>query len=300
MKKTFIILLIVIIYSSFYPNFVHAISKTQLAEISKIENELFGYDYANENVSSRLSRLEISIYGKNNNGTPDNRLKKISSDINSEQIGKEIPPTEDTFLVDDSIQDNSVNYPIVDEIEKKLFNQMYKNRDFHTRIVTIERKLFGKIYDVDDYVTRLDRIKAEVMPERLAEEKVFGEGRGYDYSSGSLSSADIGGTSFSRYSTMPYGQENYTRPYANYGDFGGSSTGFASNENFENELAKLEYETFGTEFSNENPQKRMKRLESVHKAQKSSHKYDSQQFNNRMSTFMEIGSILLMILAMVL
>ena len=240
------------------------------------------------------------VYGKNNNGTPDNRLKKISSDINSEQIGEEIPPTEDTFLVDDSIPDNSVNYPIVDEIEKKLFNQMYKNRDFHTRIVTIERKLFGKIYDVDDYVTRLDRIKAEVMPERLAEEKVFGEGRGYDYSSGSLSSADIGGTSFSRYSTMPYGQENYTRPYANYGDFGGSSTGFASNENFENELAKLEYETFGTEFSNENPQKRMKRLESVHKAQKSSHKYDSQQFNNRMSTFMEIGSILLMILAMVL
>ena len=50
----------------------------------------------------------------------------------------------------------------MDEIEKELFNKTYKNRDFHTRIVTIERKLFGKIYDVDDYSTRMDRIKEKM------------------------------------------------------------------------------------------------------------------------------------------
>lgn len=297
--KLNVVVLIIFCILFFSPN-VLAISKSQMLEITKIEDALFGYDYSNDKVEDRISRLEQNIYGKTNNGLIDNRLKKIFADMNSEQIGKEITPVEDTFLAEENIADSNVNYPIVDEIEKKIFNQTYKNRDFHTRIVTIERKLFGKIYDVDDYATRMDRIKAEVMPERLAEEKVFGEGRGYDYSSGSLSSSGLGGTNFSRYSTRPYGQENYTRPYSNYGEYEGVSTGFSATPDIEEELAKLEYDTFGTEFSNESPQSRMKRLESVNKAQKSSHKYDSQQFNNRMSTLMEIGSILLMILAMVL
>ena len=275
-----------------------AVPKDQLSEITKIENEIFGFDYTNDSITNRLARLEKNIYGKTNNGKIENRIKKITSDINSEQIGKEIEPTEDTFREDEILADNKVNYPIVDEIEKKLFNQTYKNRDLHTRIVTIERKIFGKIYDVDDYSTRMDRIKAEIMPERLAEEKVFGSERNFNYSN-SLSSSDLGGTGFNRYS-MPYGQENYTRPYLNYGEYEGSATGFASNPNIEDELAKLEYDTFGTEFSNDDTQTRMKRLKSVNKAKKSSNVYESQKLNQRMSTFMEIGSILLMILAMVL
>ena len=71
-------------------------------------------------------------------------------------------------------------------------------------------------------------------------------------------------------------------------------------ENLEDELAQLEYNTFGTEFSNEDPQTRIKRLNSVNKAQKSSQRYDSNKFQQRMSTVMEIGAMLLMILAMVL
>ena len=59
----------------------------------------------------------------------------------------------------------------------------------------------------------MDRIKAEVMPERLAREKVFG----YD-NSDSLTQADLSGLNRSRFSGM-YGQENYTRPYANYGEY---------------------------------------------------------------------------------
>lgn len=301
MKKTISIFLIIIFSFVYFPTKTLANATPNLSELTKIENNIFGFDYSNEETKARVARLEKNIYGKTNNGTIDNRIKNIINDLNSEQIGKEIPPSEDTFNEEEAlVADNTVNYPIVDEIEQKLFNQTYKNRDFHTRIVTIERKLFGKIYDVDDYSTRMDRIKAEIMPERLAEEKVFGNSRGYDYSNGALSSSDLAGTGFNRYSTMPYGQENYTRPYTNYGEFGDVSSGFASSPDIEDELAKLEYSTFGTEFSNESPQKRLKRLESVNKAKKSSQKYDTQQFNNRMSTFMEIGSILLMILAMVL
>ena len=191
--------------------------------------------------------------------------------------------------------DSTVNYPIVDEIEQKLFNKTYKNRDFHTRIVTIERKLFGKIYDVDDYATRMDRIKAEVMPQTLAREN-----NRYNYDDNALSSADLSAlerSRYNRYTTMPYGQESYTRPYANYGDT--MPPKYSPNE-LNDELAQLEYDMFGTEFSNEDTQSRIKRLNSVNKAKKSSHRYDSMQFSQRMSTAMEIGAMILMILAMVL
>ena len=295
MKKILIYISIFIYLFSFVPLDVSANNKTQQVEISKIENELFGFDYSKDDINKRVARLEERIYGKEVGGNLQDRLKKITTDLNAEQIGLEIEPSEDTFMEVETIADNTVNYPIVDEIERKIFNRTYQNRDFHTRIVTIERKLFGKIYDVEDYSTRMDRIKAEVMPERLAREKVFG----YDNSTDSLNSIDLSGINQSRFSfNKPYGQENYTRPYANYGEYSGGAAPI--NENLENELAQLEYDTFGTEFSNEDTSSRIKRLNSVNKAKKSTAKYDSAKFQQRMSTAMEIGAMLLMILAMVL
>ncbi|MBE7711057.1 MAG: hypothetical protein E7Z92_02835 [Cyanobacteria bacterium SIG31] len=295
MKKVIISLSIFVYIFSFAQIVFPAQTIKQNAEISKIETELYGFDYINDELINRITRLEKSIYGKVLSGDINNRIKKITTDIISENIGKEIEPTEDTFYQEEELADSSVNYPILDEIEKKIFNQTYKNRDFHTRIVTIERKLFNKIYDVEDYSTRMDRIKAEVLPEQLAREKVFG----YD-NSNSLTQNDLSGLNRNRFTGI-YGQENYTRPYVNYGDYQGV-TGAAPEipDNINDQLAQLEYSTFGTEFSNEDTNTRIKRLNSVNKAKKSSSRYDSQKFNQRMSTVMEIGAMLLMILAMVL
>lgn len=295
MKKIFVYVSIFIYFFSLVPIEVFGANKTQLMQVAKIENEIFGFDYMNDELKSRISRLEKTIYGKELNGELNQRLKKLANDITAEQIGLEIEPVEDSFKEQDNIADSSVNYPIVDEIEMKIFQKTYKNRDFHTRIVTIERELFGKIYDVEDYSKRMDRIKAEVMPERLAREKVFG----YDNSHDSISSMDLSGLNVNRFGgKMPYGQENYTRPYTNYGDYTGGASPI--NDNLSNELAQLEYNTFGTEFSNEDTTARIKRLNSVNKAKKSSSRYDSAKFQQRMSTAMEIGAMLLMILAMVL
>lgn len=294
MKKFLAIFSIFIYLFSFIPLESYATSTTHNAEISKIENELYGFDYLNEELSKRVARLEKSIYGKETVGNLNSRIKKLASDIVSDKIGAEIEPTEDTFREEEVVADSSVNYPVVDEIEMKIFGETYKNRDFHTRIVTIERKLFGKIYDVEDYSERMDRIKAEVMPERLAREKVFG----YD-NSDRLTSQDLSGLNSSRFAPqMPYGQQNYTRPYTNYGDITG--TAYPVQRDIEDELAQLEYDTFGTEFTDDNTQTRIKRLNSANKAKKSSNKYDNYKFQQRMSTAMEIGAMLLMILAMVL
>jgi len=275
---------------------------SQAATISKIENDIFGFEYKKDSTQKRVERLEKSVYGKISAGDINKRVKKLSEDISADVIGLEIEPVEDTFAEAEKVaEDSSVNYPVVDEIEKKLFNTTHKDRDFHTRIVTIEKKLFGKVYDVDDYSTRMDRIKAEVMPESVDTDRFAHEYR--DNRDNSLSSNDIGGTGFSRFS-MPFGQKNYSRPYANYGDeFTGAAApmpSYSQSPNLNDELAQLEYEMFGTEFSNEDTAQRIKRLNSVNKAKKSSHRYDSNKFQQRMSTAMEIGAMILMILAMVL
>lgn len=301
MKKFLSITLIIIYISISYP--VSAGISTQANTISKIENSIYGFDYSKDSTQKRVERLEKTIYGKANTGDINKRLTKLSGDISADVIGLEIPPVEDTFAEQEEVAsaDSSVNYPIVDEIEKKLFNETYKNRDFHTRIVTIEKKLFGKVYDVDDYATRMDRIKAEIMPETVDYTDRFAHEYRDNRDSNMLTSDDLSGSSFSRFS-MPFGQRNYSRPYANYGDefTGAAAPAQNYNTNLNDELAQLEYETFGTEFSNEDTTSRIKRLNSVNQAKKSSQKYDSNKFTQRMSTAMEIGAMILMILAMVL
>lgn len=269
--------------------------------ITKIENDIYGFDYSNDSSQNRVSRLEKSVYGKTSTGDINKRIKRLSADISADVIGLEIEPTEDTFKEnEETVADNSVNYPIVDEIEQKIFNQTYKQRDFHSRIVAIERKIFGKIYDVDDYSTRMDRIKAKVMPDTIAKSGFDNDYTNQSYyDNDALTTNDLSALGRNRFS-MPFGQKNYSRPYANYGDMTGGAATLPANPNLNDELAQLEYETFGTEFSNEDTATRVKRLNSVSKAKKSASKYDSNKFSQRMSTAMEIGAMILMILAMVL
>ncbi|MCQ2739054.1 MAG: hypothetical protein MJ237_02370 [bacterium] len=294
MKKIIISFFLILLLYISIPCISDASGQIQNAEISKIENNLYGFDYANEELAKRVERLEKSVYGKTMQGDLAGRLTKLSKDIIAEQIGSEITPSEDTYREAEEIADNTVDYPIVNEIETKLFNQTYKNRDFHTRIVTIERKLFGKIYDVEDYSTRMERIKKAVMPETIASEPSYNE-----FNNNSLSSSSLSGLNANRFGNLnTYGQKNYTRPYANYGDY--DSSPIQHNPDLNNELADLEYQTFGTEFSGDDTTTRIKRLNSVSNAKKTSGKYDSQKFQQRMSMAMEIGAMLLMILAMVL
>lgn len=262
--------------------------------INKIENEFYGFTYSGENKNKRVERLEKSIYGKVSSGEINKRITKLSCDISADVIGLEIPPVRDTFMEEEkTTEEESVNYPIVDKIEKQLFGTTYQNRDFHTRIVTIEKKLFGKIYDVDDYAKRMDRIKAKILPETI----VYDEYNNHNFDS--LKSADLGGTGNNRF-RMPFGQRNYTRPYTNYGDFSGMNTNLLPHDNLNDDLTQLEYDVFGTEFSSDDTQTRIKRLNSARQAKKSYKKYDSSKFSQRMSTAMEIGAMILMILAMVL
>ena len=253
--------------------------------LSIIENNIYGYDYSHDKKLNRVNRLEKTIYGKVSSGDINNRIKKLSGDISADVIGLEIKPSRDTFSEEENIEENNgINYPIVNEIEQKLFNTIYNNRDFHTRIVTIEKKLFGKIYDVDDYSKRMERIKAKMYPEIIDNNKNYNAYNIYN------------NENLKRKIYKPLEQHKYIQPYSNYGD---NQESFQS-ENLYDDLTQMEYDMFGTEFSTDDMNTRIKRLNSANKAKKTSKKYDSQKFQQKMSTAMEIGAMILMILAMVL
>lgn len=306
MRKIISIILILHLFFSqlVFPS-VFAENQNEL--LAKIENDFYGFDYTKDSVQNRVARLEKSVYGKAAAGDINKRIKKLSADISADVIGLEIEPVRDTFLAEENAKsDSTVDYPIVDEIEQKLFNKTYKNRDFHTRIVTIEKKLFGKVYDVEDYSKRMDRIKEKMMPETIVQ-KMQDNYSDYDdgsyYNDRMINSMDLSGRKHSRFN-FPFGQKNYTRPYANYGPYDTGMDRSAKNihdsQNLNDNLSQMEYDVFGTEFSNDSTETRIKRLNSVNKAKKSAKKYDSNKFSQHMSTAMEIGAMLLMILAMVL
>ena len=76
MKKIFIRVLIVFCFFYTVQCTDCAMSKTHNADISKIEMELFGFDYVSDDLKNRVARLEKSVYGKESLGDLNVRIKK--------------------------------------------------------------------------------------------------------------------------------------------------------------------------------------------------------------------------------
>lgn len=72
------------------------------------------------------------------------------------------------------------------------------------------------------------------------------------------------------------------------------------NDTVPNRLTRLELKVFNSTFFEDDELTRLDRIASAYRAQKTSQKYDSNKFQQHMSTAVELGAILLMILAAVL
>ncbi|MBR1680851.1 hypothetical protein IJ707_03570, partial [bacterium] len=73
-----------------------------------------------------------------------------------------------------------------------------------------------------------------------------------------------------------------------------------SNDTVDNRLSRLESTIFNSNFSNDKETTRLKRISSAVNAQKSAKKYDSNGFQQKMATAMQIGMFVLMVVAMIL
>lgn len=258
----------------------------------KMENEILGVDYSNQKTEQRLSRLEEYVYGQKRSGSSSERIKKLAKDLNADVIGQSEP---NEFGSDDEEEyaDESVDYPILDEVEKKLSMKSPQGQSLHSRIAAIEKKLFNKSFEADDFYTRVERIKEkshtgtdiiadedegimlpEVRPDRFGNSDILPQRYGnsdsanYDYKLTALERKVLN-------STFP-------------------------DENSNDRLARLESRVFDTEFYYDNESDRIERLESAINAKRTSNKYDNNKFQQKLNTALQIGAMVLMVLAFIL
>lgn len=304
MKKGILTLLIILFITA--TSFAAA---NYSAQISEIENNFFGIDYPKDTDTKRLERIEKVLYGYEQNGTVENRIKKIAQDTgttfenkkaqstsSNENVKAPMPtpkssqPKEEDYVAEDS----TVDYPIVDKMEQKVFNKSYKSENIYKRLDRLENKVFQS--------TSKDVLNARV--ERLSDAVLYNEKTAKKDNSGYL----------------PYPQQ-IKQNTQKYGRYGNNDTGKYSDDNLSVQIATLEKHNFNNVFINEsigqrlnrleqkslgktfpqdNAQTRVERLAAVDAAQSNSAMYDNNKTMRNVATFSQIGGILLMILALVL
>lgn len=303
--------------------------------ISKMENSLFGIDYSNQPDEARLKRIEEVVYGQSSSASVAQRVSKLSKDLSADVIGQEIKPKRDTFQEDeDSVKDDvagtpkedtpkadsSVNYPIVNDLENVVFNKEFKNVDINQRLANLEQKVFKKTYG-DDLSSRVDRLKMAVMPEQIAKHDSSDD---EEYSTGAAD--DIPTIQPQEYDYSASGSNNVFNGMNNpivpyYNSRNAIGRNYQGNPNVlmplaaiersvlrksfpddttNNRLTRLELALFNSTFVDDDEQTRIDRLTSAYQAKKTSRKYDGNKFSQHMSTAVQIGAILLMVLAAIL
>jgi len=262
--------------------------------LSKMENAVLGIDYSNQKTEQRLGRLEEYVYGHKSSGNNNDRMKRLAKDLNADVIGQETEPCEDTIAQEEESADSSVDYPILDDVEKKLNLKSRPTQSLHSRLVAIEQNMFKKVFDTDDFYTRVERIKhkvygnndiiaqdddditiPEVTPDYedagfLLKPNYFKQGRQTN--------------SAYKLSVLEQKVLNNTFP----------------DENNNDRLARLENCIFDTEFYYDNEQDRIDRLESAIRAKRTASKYDNNKFQQRLNAALQIGTMILMVLACIL
>lgn len=288
------------------------------SSLDKIENSVFGFTYSGDD-TSRVLRLENEIYGQSKTGDLNKRISALKKDMSADSIGQEIKPKEDTFADDDMHypQDkklakneglppagSNVDYPSINELETEIFKTEYKHKDLSVRLSDLEKKVLGKTYETEPLSTRVERLQAKVKPHSFMHNHLAQSSN--DYFDGDVIPLD-----------KDYFLDEYSAPDFDYDAYNAQHKPPATriniasveklmykktynNEDLDTRLTRLESTMFGTTFKEDSQEERLNRIASAYKATKSATKYDSNKFTQNMATAMQIGTIILMILACVL
>ncbi len=284
--------------------------------LDNVENSLYGFTYTTQDDVTRLNRIEESVYGQTSNKSTQQRIAKLKTDMAADLIGQEITPKEDTFAEDqDSYKDKiaeeklpppgaNVDYPSINELEKQVFKQEFKNKDLNSRLASLEQKALGSTYADDDFSSRVERLQAKIKPKSFMDNSIAQSSN--DYFDGDVIPLDkdykLDRYDAGEFDYDAYNARNSRQPQrVNLASVEKSifKRSFAQ-EPMDNRLSRLESTMFGTTFNSNSEQERLDRISSAYKAQKTASKYDSNKFSQNMATAVQIGTLILMVLACIL
>lgn len=278
--------------------------------LDNIENSLYGFTYTTGDDASRLARIEQSVYGQAKSGSITERLNALKNDMSADLIGQEISPKEDTFMEEEDkiVQESlpptgaNVDYPSINELEKQVFKKEFKDKDLNSRLAELEKQSLGQTFDNDPFATRVDRLQAKIKPKSFMNNNIAQSAN--DYYDDAVVPLDKNYKLDEYHSAQDFDYESYNAKKSNPVNLASVEKSIFkrsfNNESNDNRLSRLESTMFGTTFANDSEQTRINRISSAYKAAKSASRYDSNKFSQNMATAMQIGTILLMILACVL
>lgn len=270
------------------------------SKIQELEQAYFGYDYPYDSDNSRLDRLELAIYGRTYQESQNERIKNLFNDINSQTQQEEYlqDKSSDYQQVERPLPkaESDVKYPVVDKMEEKILNKTYQNEDIYVRLSRLEKQVFKK-ESTGSLSERVDALRGKVLYETQSEIGLDFD----DYGS----SADLLDDSKYNYYSYESSKNKIAKSYKDSEDtfdidsleksvFGYKTTGSVNER-----LSKLEQKVFQKTF-NDGTEARTQRLLAVTTAQKTAKQYDNNKWMSRLNTGMQIGGVILMILAMIL
>lgn len=291
MKKNLLLLLLLIFISLFIG--LKAFADTYSNDVSLIEQELFNATFANNSIQKRLSTIEKDLYGTDFPKLSTNkRIEKIKKDFGYSSFEEQTQLQTDTFAQERTRKDKELqeaDYPSVDRLESVVFNNIYNSENIYKRLDRLEQKLFGatnQTSTLSDRVSALNkmvikddgdtftstRTKTHTYTSKRPKQDIqlgkYSSNRNYDFEVAVMEQQILG-------QTYKY-------------------------DDISTRLSRLEEELLKNNYSSEDTISRLERLSTVILAQKTAPNYETNKFKQFFSTGMQVGSLILLLLATIL
>lgn len=286
---------------------------TPAQNLALIENHIFGHENSKMKESERLNVIEKFVYGTSKNSSTSARLKQLNSDLGLEPDGRpQIASNTNSYnsnqqrVFDDTEEyyanepaDPTAQYPIVDNIENSLLKQTYKNENIYKRLDRLEQKAYGQISkaSLSERVEKLSSLIEPPTAKNTSYDDYMANNDEYNYfspgtygnpraSSGPVHIPETPTTSTKSSELMRLEQTIFGKLYAE--------------DSTSRRLSRLEKKVLNKNFSAEPDELRIERLSTVANAQQSAQIYKENKLMQHLSTGIQIGGMILMILAMIL
>ena len=249
-------------------------------KIEVIEKETNTYAGENISLEQRLKNAEIYVFGNEKSGDLNSRADNISDILGLSSQFKQQTQEPAKYEIADNI---NANYPSIDKIEKQLLGTTYKNENIYKRLERLENKAFGKI-SYNSLNERVSALQNKFSPSEEEKDDVKyqtvqsknNDNKGYKYYSPKTYSPELSSLE-KKLLGKSYDSEEITK-----------------------RLSRVEQKLFSKNFSDEDNKTRLERLKSIQKASKNNTEYKVNKFAKYAATGLQVGGLVLLILAMIL
>lgn len=254
MKKLLVTIFSILLLSS-----ITFAAESIKAQLNRIEQNIWGFEYSTESDNDRLKRIEESVLGSIN--TKLSAYERIN--LLNQTLGIETNEAAQMITQEvQNIESESVSYPMVDKLEMKVLSKTYDKENVYSRLERLEKKVYGSKQD-GDLDGRLTRLAAGVNMDTTGPRD-----------------ADL---------YLQIGLLENTLFKQTY-----------DQDPLELRLNRLERKIFQRDFSTDGEDIRLQRLQAAATAKKTAKYYDANKAAKYTSTGVQIGTIILMILAILL